>query len=276
MGREIAECDREHERRNIVPGGNQLDFALRAHCAEQQGTGAGTRDAAHRRGVPRKLMLAVEQEELGTVPKDRAEGLLISRAEDRRVTVQLDHRAEQCRDHFLVRDDHDRRLGHDATRLLREWYGEIPRIRSYRKAYAIGHMQRKHFAPERVEWSPMSTASCLVRTIGILMPTPTMSSSPLPRDAAEILSPESAVALRDAFRQHLAHRSPSAADEVSAALGRVCVEARREQIPAERLLVAFKSIWSALPEVRQMPPHQAADEVRDLVSLCIERYYAPE
>ncbi len=103
-----------------------------------------------------------------------------------------------------------------------------------------------------------------------------MPSSPLPRDVDAILSPESTVALREAFRRHLADPSAPAAADVTAALGRVCNEARRERIPAERLLVAFKGIWSALPEVRQMPPHQAADEVRNLVTLCIERYYAPE
>jgi hypothetical protein len=104
----------------------------------------------------------------------------------------------------------------------------------------------------------------------------TMSSSPLPGDVATILSPESTLALREAFRRHLADPSERAAADVTAALGKVCSEARREQIPAERLLVAFKGIWTSLPEVRQMPPHQAADEVRNLVTLCIERYYAPE
>ena len=104
----------------------------------------------------------------------------------------------------------------------------------------------------------------------------TMPTSPLPGDAAAILSPESTLALREAFRRHLAEPSEAAAADVSAALGRVCSEARRDRIPAERLLVAFKGIWSALPEVRQMPPHEAADEVRDLVTLCIERYYDSE
>lgn len=109
------------------------------------------------------------------------------------------------------------------------------------------------------------------------MPMPTiMHTPPLPGDAATILSPESVLALREAFRRHLSGPSDDAAVEVSAALSQVCSEARREQIPAERLLVAFKGIWSALPEVRQMPPHQAADEVRSLVTLCIERYYGPD
>ena len=107
------------------------------------------------------------------------------------------------------------------------------------------------------------------------MPT-IMPSSSLPGDVATILSPESTLALRKAFRRHLSGPPDAAATEVSAALSQVCSEARRVQIPAERLLVAFKGIWSSLPEVRKMPPHQAADEVRSLVTLCIERYYSPE
>jgi hypothetical protein len=104
----------------------------------------------------------------------------------------------------------------------------------------------------------------------------TMSTSPHQPDVAGILSPESTLALRDAFRSHLSGGSEVAGAHITTALSRVCSEARQEQIPAERLLVAFKGIWNSLPEVRELPPHRAAEEVRDLVSLCIERYYAPE
>jgi hypothetical protein len=103
-----------------------------------------------------------------------------------------------------------------------------------------------------------------------------MSSSPRSGDVAAILSPESTLALSDAFRRHLSDPSDAAGIEVRDALGKVCAEARRSQIPAERLLVAFKGIWNTLPEVRRLPPHEAADEVRNLVTLCIERYYAPQ
>jgi len=103
-----------------------------------------------------------------------------------------------------------------------------------------------------------------------------MSTSPQSRDVAAILSPEATLALRDAFRQHLSDRSGAAGVQVSSALGRVCMEARQEQIPAERLLVAFKGIWNSLPEVRDLPPHEAADEVRNLVTHCIERYFATD
>ena len=101
-----------------------------------------------------------------------------------------------------------------------------------------------------------------------------MTSSPLSRDETGILSPESTAALRDAFRLHLAAPSQPANSRISDALARICAEAREERIPAERLLVAFKGVWNSLPEVRGLPGHRAADEVRDLVSLCIERYYA--
>ena len=103
-----------------------------------------------------------------------------------------------------------------------------------------------------------------------------MTTSPLPRDVAGILSPEATDALRDAFRLHLSQPSPPANERISEALSRICAEARREHIPAERLLVAFKSVWNSLPEVRRLPGHQAVEEVRDLVTHCIERYYAAE
>lgn len=107
--------------------------------------------------------------------------------------------------------------------------------------------------------------------------TPTqMTSSPLPRDVAGILSPESTDALREAFRLHLAEPSGSANQRITEALGRICAEARQEQIPPERLLVAFKGVWNSLPEVRNLHGRRATEEVRDLVSLCIERYYASE
>lgn len=103
-----------------------------------------------------------------------------------------------------------------------------------------------------------------------------MTSSPLPRDVAGILSPEATAALTDAFRLHLAEPSAPANQRITEALSRICTEARRDQIPPERLLVAFKGVWNSLPEVRQLDGHRATEEVRDLVTLCIERYYAGE
>jgi hypothetical protein len=103
-----------------------------------------------------------------------------------------------------------------------------------------------------------------------------MTSSSSSQDGAPILSESSVEALRRALRDHLQTRSEPTAARISNALTAICAEARREQIPAERLLVVFKGIWASLPEVRRLPPDRAADEVRDLVGLCIERYYAAE
>ena len=102
-----------------------------------------------------------------------------------------------------------------------------------------------------------------------------MTSSSSSNDAASILSASSIADLRDALSEHLKTQSEPAGVRITAALATICAEARREQIPAERLLVAFKGIWTSLPEVRRLPPDRAADEMRDLVTLCIERYYAP-
>jgi hypothetical protein len=103
-----------------------------------------------------------------------------------------------------------------------------------------------------------------------------MTSSLPPKDAASILSPASTEALRSALRLHFQQPRGDADRRIGSALSAICDEARRDQIPAERLLVAFKSIWTSLPEVRRLPPDRAAAEIRSLVTLCIERYYASE
>jgi hypothetical protein len=103
-----------------------------------------------------------------------------------------------------------------------------------------------------------------------------MTSSPTPTDDRSILSPTSADALRSALRLHIQKPGDGADSQIASALAAICDEARRRQIPAERLLVAFKDIWTSLPEVRRLPPDRAADEIRGLVTLCIERYYAPD
>ena len=97
--------------------------------------------------------------------------------------------------------------------------------------------------------------------------------TPTPSSEGAILSARSASALRDAFRQHLTAPSEATSTRVAEAMSLVCAEARRDSIPAEQLLVAFKGIWSALPEVRRLTPDRAADQVRALVTLCIEHYY---
>jgi hypothetical protein len=67
-----------------------------------------------------------------------------------------------------------------------------------------------------------------------------------------------------------------AADEepVCAALHRLADEAHERQLHGEHLLVAFKRIWSEMPEVRALREAGERQRLLDrLVTLCIDAYY---
>ena len=68
------------------------------------------------------------------------------------------------------------------------------------------------------------------------------------------------------------------ADEaLRAAAGRLAAEARaRDPVRAERLLVALKPAWRALPAVQHAADTDARSDLWDrLVRLCVEEFYAP-
>src|SRR5690349_19716754 len=70
------------------------------------------------------------------------------------------------------------------------------------------------------------------------------------------LAPDRAQSLRHALAAHARGVRP-AAGELQALLHEASVSARARGITAERLLVEFKLLWYALPEVRALrPPHQ--------------------
>ena len=86
------------------------------------------------------------------------------------------------------------------------------------------------------------------------------------------LAPDRARALRDALAAHARGVRP-AASELQALLHEASANARARGIPAERLLVEFKLLWYALPEVRALrPPHQT-DALGELVTMCIRAYF---
>lgn len=59
------------------------------------------------------------------------------------------------------------------------------------------------------------------------------------------------------------------------AVTRICIDARRNDWPAERLLIALKGALYALPVVQDLTREGERDEfVARLVSLCIDEYYA--
>lgn len=53
-------------------------------------------------------------------------------------------------------------------------------------------------------------------------------------------------------------------------------EARANGVTAERLLVEFKLLWYALPEVRALRGQQQSELLAELVTVCIREYYAAE
>ena len=79
-------------------------------------------------------------------------------------------------------------------------------------------------------------------------------------------------ALRAALAGHA--RGEPISEALCDALRLVSRDARVHGITAERLLIDFKLLWYALPEVRTLRPQQQSDGLAELVTLCIREYYA--
>jgi hypothetical protein len=106
---------------------------------------------------------------------------------------------------------------------------------------------------------PPASVSVLMMAADSVPPSPTLSD-----DARR--------ALRQALTTYLA--DPSRPDELRAALATVAAEARERSILPERLLVALKEQWYALPDVQRTP--DVSDQSRLLqriVSMCIRAYF---
>lgn len=67
---------------------------------------------------------------------------------------------------------------------------------------------------------------------------------------------------------------PTDEDAVCVALRRLAAEAHDRQLHGEHLLVAFKRVWSEMPEVRAFREAGERQRLLDrLVTLCIDAYY---
>jgi len=116
----------------------------------------------------------------------------------------------------------------------------------------------------------------------------------LPADAPDLSAGAGLHALRDVLRSHAATRLPCVAarggtgsaradepfrelPELRAAARLIAGEARAlDPVRAERLLIALKAVWAALPEVQMLPPGGPREAFRDrLVACCIEEFYSP-
>ena len=104
---------------------------------------------------------------------------------------------------------------------------------------------------------------------------PGVSATPATPARTLGLPPDRAQALRQALVAHAAGRHP-AAEELQALLREASAAARANGVTAERLLVEFKLLWYALPEVRNLRPPQQGDTLAELVTLCIRAYFGEE
>ena len=87
------------------------------------------------------------------------------------------------------------------------------------------------------------------------------------------LSEETVAALRAALVRYM--RNPAPGPDLHEALTALAREARRKAIHAEHLLIIFKDLWSALPEVKgARNPREQNAMLQQLVTLCIQEYYA--
>lgn len=104
----------------------------------------------------------------------------------------------------------------------------------------------------------------------------TSDGGPAARSSAPIggaLSDERTAALRTAFAAHARGDGlpPEALRDLLRDTG---AEARARGLTAERLLVEFKLLWYAIPEVRALQSRRQSEMLGELVTLCIREYYA--
>lgn len=94
-----------------------------------------------------------------------------------------------------------------------------------------------------------------------------------PRTSLDTLSPDAAAALRDALEHYVGNGGDEGA--LRAALRMVAVEARAKDIPPERLMIAFKSLWEELPSVRATTdPRLRSRLLERLITASIQEYFA--
>lgn len=89
------------------------------------------------------------------------------------------------------------------------------------------------------------------------------------------LSEETLHELRIAIAGHT-RNAPDADDALRTALARVTAEARARSLRVEEVIVAFKKMWSTMPELSGGPTRADEIAVRErLVTMCIKAYYSP-
>ena len=80
--------------------------------------------------------------------------------------------------------------------------------------------------------------------------------------------------LRTALTEQL-RKPDEPTPELVALLRKVALEARKQNIPPEELIVSFKQLWNSLAESLRPQSADQSERIRQrLVTLCIQAYYA--
>lgn len=104
---------------------------------------------------------------------------------------------------------------------------------------------------------------------GISMMSPDRSSG---THGGRYPSPETLELMRAALSRYL--RGEDKDEQVCEALEALAKEAQERKLNAEHMLVAFKELWAAMPEVRAIKREADERGLREhLITLCIDVYY---
>jgi hypothetical protein len=100
------------------------------------------------------------------------------------------------------------------------------------------------------------------------------SESPARVESAEDphFSERALTALRSAMQGHL--RETVSDDALRRALQPLCIDARRRAVRPEKLILALKNVWGALPELQERNAIRRPELLDRIVTICIEEYYA--
>ena len=100
-----------------------------------------------------------------------------------------------------------------------------------------------------------------------------MPQNSSPPEESRPIEEATIVGLRTALTRQL-QRGSDESRELREALERLASEARCKKIGAEKVLVLFKQVWHAMPEVRLATDRAEKNRVLErLVTICIEEYY---
>ena len=86
------------------------------------------------------------------------------------------------------------------------------------------------------------------------------------------LDPRTVEALRTALTRSV--NDGAHADELRQLLCSTAEEARSKGMQAERLLIILKDVWYSLPDVSTASSRSQGTLLQDLISRCIQEYYA--